>query len=293
MQSDLAGRFAPSPTGDLHFGSLLAALASFCDIKQRGGRWRVRIDDIDGPRSVEGSASSILNTLDHYGFEWDDSVLWQSQHLTRYSDALAMLVRQQLIFACNCSRRNLATCKIYPGNCIDQIVGYTGADSDYRIDDHALRCSMHGCVRFNDAVQGVQQLELDKMVGDIVIWRRDGLVSYALACAVDDAQTSTHVVRGADLLDSTSAQIGIMQALGLPVPRYAHIPIAIDSKGDKLSKHSRAQPIIRQEPLGTLLQAWHFLGQPPIEPGSITEFWQLAPTLWQMHKVPTHIRLSV
>lgn len=293
MHSNLIGRFAPSPTGDLHFGSLLAALASYCDIKKRDGLWRVRIDDIDGPRSVPGSASAILKSLEFYGFEWDDDILWQSLRLEHYAEALATLVREGLIFSCNCSRRSLPANTIYPGKCRTSKVHFDPLQSDYRLDDHALRCRMLGEVHIDDTVQGAQQINLQTDIGDTIVWRRDGLVSYSLACAIDDAETSSHVVRGADLLDSTAAQAGIMQALGLSIPHYAHIPIAVDSNGDKLSKHSKAQAIIDQKPLPTLLQAWHFLGQTSFEPASLNEFWQHAPTLWQMHNVPSNSRLSL
>ncbi len=293
MQSELIGRFAPSPTGDLHFGSLLAALASYCDAKHHHGRWHVRIDDIDEPRSVAGSASAILKSLDIYGFEWDGDVLWQSHHLPRYADALSELVKHQFIFTCNCSRRKLPSGMAYPGNCRDQVVPYAGKDACYRKHDHALRCRMRGQVSFTDAVQGSQTVNLETDPGDIIVWRRDQLVSYALACAIDDSDKATHVVRGADLLSSTSAQIGIMQALHIPVPQYAHIPVALDANGDKLSKHSKAPAIITQEPLPTLLQAWNFLEQIPMTPGSVEEFWQHAVPAWSMDRVPAQTRMAL
>ena len=152
---------------------------------------------------------------------------------------------------------------------------------------------MLGEVHIDDTVQGAQRINLQTDIGDIIVWRRDGLVAYSLACAIDDAETSSHVVRGADLLDSTAAQVGIMQALGLSIPQYAHIPVALDTNGDKLSKHSKAQAIVDQNPLPTLLQAWHFLGQTAFEAASLNEFWQHAPRLWQMHNVPSTSRLSV
>jgi len=293
VYSDLTGRFAPSPTGDLHAGSLVAAVASYCDIKHRGGFWRVRIDDIDKPRSVAGSSTAILKSLETYGFEWDGDILWQGQRLEHYSEQLAELVRRGLIFSCNCSRQSLPAGEIYPGNCADRIISYGGAHADHQVSDHALRCRMLGTVTLNDGIQGAHTLALQKYTGDIIVWRRDGLVSYSLACAIDDAETASHVVRGADLLDSTAAQAGIMQALDLVPPYYAHIPVAVDANGDKLSKHSKAQAIIDLDPLPTLLQAWHFLGQCAFDASSLSEFWRHAPTLWNMQSVPARTRLPL
>lgn len=293
MYRGLTGRFAPSPTGDLHAGSLLAALASYCDIKHRGGRWRVRIDDIDKPRSVAGSSTAILKSLEAYGFEWDGDILWQGRRLEHYSERLAELVRRGLIFSCNCSRRSLPAGEIYPGNCIERTVRYAGARASYPVAEHALRCRMLGIVKLDDGIQGARILKLQKSIGDIIVWRRDGLVSYSLACAIDDAETASHVVRGADLLDSTAAQVGIMQALDLVPPYYAHIPVAVDTNGDKLSKHSKAQGIIELEPLPTLLQAWHFLGQCAFDANSLSEFWRYAPTLWNLQSVPARTRLPL
>ena len=246
VQAAPTGRFAPSPTGELHFGSLLAALASYCDIKHRGGAWHLRIDDIDQPRAVAGSADAIQRSLQRLGFEWDGPVLWQSTRLDHYRDHLAALVDQGKIFACNCSRRFLPSGEPYPGRCRDKRIvavaapdaassakvnGDGNATPDYTVPDHALRMHLTGELTFNDAVQGTQHVDLANAVGDCIIWRRDGLVSYSLACAVDDAEQASHVVRGADLLESTGTQLAIMQALGLQAPHYAHIPVAVDSRG--------------------------------------------------------------
>lgn len=285
------GRFAPSPTGDLHFGSLLAAMASYCDAKQQGGQWLLRIDDIDGPRSVPGSADAIQRTLDMYGMEWDGPVQWQSQHLDQYRSSLNSLVEKQLIFACSCSRRSLPAGQIYPGNCRNNILTHNEHRDSYCIDDHALRITLTGTLHFQDKVQGTQAIHLDDHVGDVIVWRRDKLVAYALACAVDDAQSVSHVVRGADLLNNTSAQIAIMRALDLPIPEYAHIPVAIDGNGDKLSKHSKAQPISSRSPVPVLIQAWNFLGQVLLEAESVSDFWAQAIKLWQIDKVPNAMRM--
>ncbi len=286
------GRFAPSPTGDLHFGSLLAALASFCHARAQNGTWRLRIDDIDAPRSVAGSAAAIQRSLDTYGFEWDGQVIWQSLHLERYHDALSQLISDRRVFACHCARRSLPAGKVYPGRCRENLVTPTDTETG-AIENHALRLFLSGNIGFKDAIQGECCFDLAHDVGDIIIWRRDGLVSYSLACAVDDADGITHVVRGADLLQSTGAQMGIMQALALNAPRYAHIPVAIDANGDKLSKHSRAQPIDHHEPLTLLTQAWHLLGQPKFEPASINEFWAGAFQLWDLQNIPATACISV
>lgn len=280
------GRFAPSPTGDLHFGSLLAALASYCDIKSKLGKWRLRIDDIDGPRSVPGSADSIQRTLDAFGFEWDGPIIWQSQQLDRYTAALAQLVDAHLIFSCNCSRRSLPRAQVYPGACRTNVVLPVVGKSDYRLADHALRVRLHGQAINTDAVQGIIEYDLEHDVGDVIVWRRDGLVSYSLACAIDDAHPLTHVVRGADLLESSGAQIGLMTRLGLTPPNYAHIPVVIDANGDKLCKHSRAPAITKQQSVPLLLQAWNHLGQIEFTPESLADFWKQAPALWQMQRVP-------
>ena len=266
-------------------------MASYCDAKQQGGRWLLRIDDIDGPRSVPGSADAIQRTLDLYGMEWDGPVQWQSQHLDRYRSSLASLVKKRLIFACSCSRRSLPSGQIYPGNCRNNLLTHDEHCNNYCIADHALRIALTGSLSFQDKVQGAQPINLDEHVGDIIVWRRDKLVAYALACAVDDAQSVSHVVRGADLLNNTSAQIAIMRALNLPVPEYAHIPVAIDSNGDKLSKHSKAQPISSQATVPVLIQAWNFLGQVLLDAESVSDFWAQAIKLWQIEKVPNAMRM--
>lgn len=282
------GRFAPSPTGALHLGSLLAALASYCDIRSRQGLWQLRIDDIDGPRSVPGSADAIQRTLEALGFEWDGPVLWQSSRLERYRSALQLLIDKDLAFACNCSRKSLPRGQIYPGRCRGNLI------EQFPVTDHAIRVSLSGMVQFDDAVQGLQQFDLSHDVGDSIVWRRDGLVSYALACAVDDADKVTHVVRGADLLAGTGAQLGIIKALDLTPPQYAHVPVALDANGDKLSKHSLARPIDDSDPLDILQRAWQLLGQEALaKAASPSEFWTQAIPAWQMRRVPRTRQITV
>jgi glutamyl-Q tRNA(Asp) synthetase len=268
-------------------------MASYCDAKSKSGLWVLRVDDIDGPRSAPGSADTIQRTLEQYGFRWDGPVQWQSERLERYQNAVSELVNRQLIFNCGCSRRSLLAGKIYPGNCRNNTVAIKPPPADYHREDHALRCALAGHLEFTDAIQGVQNIVLEKNVGDIIIWRRDNLVAYALACAIDDAENVSHVVRGADLLGNTAAQVAIMQALDLPVPEYAHIPVAINANGDKLSKHTKAQPISSMPPLTTLLMAWQILGQADLQPISIADFWKQAITHWQIPCVPSVQRLSI
>ena len=282
------GRFAPSPTGDLHFGSLLAAMASCCEARRQGIPWRLRIDDIDGPRSVAGSSQRIQEALRLYGMPWDDNLCRQSQHNERYSDALAELIRQGLVFSCSCSRRTLPAGKPYPGTCRTNRV----RSDDDPVIDRALRLELPEQIKFHDGIQGKQVVSLSRDVGDMIIWRRDKLVSYSLACALDDAMDCSEVVRGADLLPSTAAQIAIMRYLSLEPPQYAHIPVAVDINNDKLSKHSKAAPIAQLDTLTTLLRAWRFLGQAPIHPGTVNGFWSTAFKLWKMSAVPGVLRLS-
>ena len=282
------GRFAPSPTGDLHFGSLLAAVASCCEARRQGIPWRLRIDDIDGPRSVPGSSQRIQEALRLYGMPWDDDIVWQGQHHERYTNALAELIRLGLVFSCGCSRRSLPAGKPYPGTCRTNRV----RSDDEPVIDRALRLELPEQIEFDDAIQGKQVVALSEDVGDMIIWRRDKLVSYSLACALDDAMGCSEVVRGADLLPSTAAQIAIMGYLSFEPPRYAHIPVAVDVNNDKLSKHSKAAPIAQLDPLKTLSRAWQFLGQAPVDSKSVTSFWSDAVKQWDLSAVPVTLRLS-
>lgn len=289
VELSLAGRFAPSPTGDLHFGSLLAAMASYCEARSKGALWHLRIDDIDGPRSVAGSALRIQESLQRYGLSWDDEVHWQSKHYERYRNALYQLIEQGLIFRCSCSRRSLPSGKPYPGTCRANLL----RTADEPVEDCALRLIAPASLSFHDAVQGRQNINLAATMGDVIVWRRDKLVSYTLACALDDATDVTEVVRGADLLPSTAAQIAIMDYLLLPKPDYAHIPVAVDANNDKLSKHSQAASIDSMNTLNTLRRAWRFLSQPANDAQSIADFWHVAVETWQMQRIPSLLRHSV
>lgn len=257
--SVVTGRFAPSPTGPLHFGSVVAALASFLEARAHAGRWLVRIDDLDPPREEPGAAATILRTLEALELHWDGEVLYQSTRGDAYKAALETLERDGAVFPCACTRRDLGGGP-YPGTCREGLPpGTAGRALRVRVDDRALV--------FRDAIQGriVQHLETE--YGDFVVRRADGLVAYHLACAVDDAwQGVNEVVRGADLIDSTLRQIYLQHLLGLPEPRYAHVPVVVDRQGSKLSKQSRAVPVLPEDAPLALFHAARFLGlEPPTD----------------------------
>lgn len=258
-----SGRFAPSPTGPLHFGSLVAALGSWLDARAAKGRWHVRIEDLDRPREQAGAADDILRTLDRLGLYWDGPVVFQSRRLELYEEALQAL--QAHTYWCGCSRREIADsslglatdgAQIYPGTCRTGL-----APGKLR---RALRLKTGpGTIVFHDRVQGVQAQALATQVGDFVLRRADGQFAYQLAVVVDDAaQSITDVVRGADLLDSTARQIHLQRLLGYAEPRYMHVPVAVNASGEKLSKQTGAAPIDASRPREVLAEALRFLGQP-------------------------------
>jgi glutamyl-Q tRNA(Asp) synthetase len=254
------GRFAPSPSGPLHFGSLVAALASWLDARATGSRWLVRIEDLDQPRVQQGAADEILRALDRLGLYWDGEPTFQSRRVALYEQALARL---RDTYLCGCSRREIADsavslaadgAQVYPGTCrAGMPAGKTA---------RALRLRVQGRVSFDDRVQGSVNQDLEREVGDFVLRRADGQFAYQLAVVVDDAdQGVTEVVRGADLLESTPRQIYLQRLLGFPIPRYLHVPIVVDAQGAKLSKQTGAQGVDRDD----LRRALRFLGQPPSE----------------------------
>ena len=255
------GRFAPSPTGELHLGSLVAALGSWLCARHAGGRWLLRMEDIDPPREVPGAAAAILAALPHFGLLADAPVLWQSQRTAAYDDAFARLRAADQVFPCWCSRSELATSDGVhrDGRCV--------APADpARLPAWRLR-TPDVTLSFDDALQGPQRQNLRDSAGDFVIRRVEGLYSYQLACAVDDAhQGITEVVRGSDLLDSTARQIWLQRLLGLPTPAYRHLPLALDAQGRKLSKSTQALPLDPADPLPALRQALGFLRQPAVPP---------------------------
>jgi glutamyl-Q tRNA(Asp) synthetase len=287
------GRFAPSPTGPLHFGSLIAAVASYCDARARGGEWLVRIEDVDIPRARPGAERAILGTLERCGFAWDGPVVRQSMRTALYDDALARLRQRGDLYECACARRELEAVpigaggeRIYPGTCRNGIA----TDRTQR-RQRAWRLRVPDArVAWRDRLLGPQSQNLALEVGDFVVKRADGLVAYQLAVVVDDAlQGITDIVRGADLLVSTPRQMLLQQCLGYPTPSYLHVPVAIDGNGDKLSKQTHAAPLPAQ-PLPALVAAWRFLDQPlpagSNAPATVTEFWSWAFRAWNPAQLP-------
>jgi len=250
------GRFAPSPTGPLHFGSLLAAFGSWLLARHAGGQWLVRIEDLDPPREIAGAAQAQLATLAGFGLEPDEPVVWQSERHELYRAALDRLLADGLAFACSCSRSELATQGGIHRHCV--------ATAPRAHPAFRLRVADGSEVAFDDGLQGPLRQDVATDVGDFVLLRADGCWAYQLAVVVDDAdQGITDVVRGADLLDSTPRQILLQRALGLPTPRYLHLPLVVDADGHKLSKSSAALPVDADDPLPALRLAWSLLGQDP------------------------------
>ena len=282
------GRFAPSPTGPLHFGSLVTALASFLDARANKGKWLVRIEDIDPPREQPGADKLILETLETHGLEWDSSVLYQSSRLAAYEDIIDFLFDQGQVYCCDCSRQQLKNHPIYPGTCRHRRLK--------RRDNFAVRIMVPPQrIQFDDEIQGVQAQQMEQEVGDFVVFRRDGLVAYQLAVATDDAfQHISKVVRGQDLLSSTSRQCYLFKTLSINPPEYAHVPIITNIQGQKLSKQNLAQPLNPRDRLSNLYTALSVLGQRP--PKELIEA-DLASILnwginhWSMAQIPRETQI--
>jgi len=284
------GRFAPSPTGDLHLGSLMTAVGSYLQARAHHGKWLLRIEDIDPPREQAGASLRILHILEAYGFEWDEAVVYQSQRLSHYAAALAELQRAGLAYPCVCSRREIAAVAragidgpIYPGTCRDGIQSARQAA--------AWRIKVDGReIGFRDGLQGWQGHRLADAVGDFVLKRADGLYAYQLAVVVDDAdQGISHIVRGADLLDSTSRQIYLQQCLGFSEPAYLHLPVLVNFAGEKLSKQTRAQPLRPEKSVESIWTALDLLGQSPppaLKYEPLAALWQWAIASWRVGHVP-------
>ena len=258
------GRFAPSPTGPLHFGSLVAALGSWLDARAAGGRWLVRMEDLDRPRCVPGAADTILHQLENYGLHWDGAVLAQSSRDAAYESALAQLRESGAVYRCVCTRSQLSDAPrnaqgetIYPGTCRDN-----AADA---YAPYAWRVRAPGdVIRFTDRVRGEIKQSVAVEVGDFVVKRADGLIAYQLAVVVDDAyQHITHIVRGADLLWNTPRQIALQTLLGRPTPIYAHLPLITNALGQKLSKQTLAPALSEHTHSQVLSEALNVLGQCP------------------------------
>jgi len=286
------GRFAPSPTGPLHFGSLLAALGSCLEARRNQGAWLLRMEDVDLPRNVHGAAEDILRTLEAFGFEWDGEPLWQSQRTAAYAAALEQLRQQRLVYPCACSRREIADSAsrtavdgglAYPGTCRNGLPAGRQPRA-WRL------CVDQRETGFKDRIQGCVTQHLETDVGDFVLLRADGIYAYQLAVVVDDAEQGiTDIVRGADLLASTPRQIWLQHCLGLPTPGYAHLPVATNVAGEKLSKQTLAPALDPATAASTLRRALDFLGQnPPAElaDSSVAEIWRWAVVHWCIDSVP-------
>ena len=282
------GRFAPSPTGPLHQGSLVAAMASYLDAKAHGGQWFVRIEDLDFDRNVQGADTHILHSLQRCGMQWDGDVTWQSQRQSLYQQAIERLGDQ--VYPCGCSRKEIADSRLRRGEPASQI--YPGTCREGLVAGKAPRAwrlrlpQPHHVVHFEDRYLGPQQQDISTEVGDFILKRADGFWAYQLAVVVDDAeQGMTDIVRGADLLDSTARQIYLQQVLGLPRVRYLHVPVVNNALGEKLSKQTGALAFDRGDNdllHDALLPAAHFL-QLPVNPycTTISDFWNEAITLWR------------
>lgn len=293
------GRFAPSPTGPLHFGSLVAAVASYLDARSQGGEWLVRIEDVDTPRNAPGAADAILRTLEGFGFEWDGEILFQSRRQEDYAAALDHLKRSNVAYPCACSRKEIADSAIrpamdgglaYPGTCREGLLpGRTPRAWRLRVNSDEIA--------FVDRIQGRTVQHLDQDVGDFVLLRADGLYAYQLAVAVDDAfQGITDIVRGADLLASTPRQIWLQRCLGFTTPCYAHLPVAVNAQGEKLSKQTLAPALAVAEGAAQLVRALAFLGQ--VVPATLcaaplAEIWQWACSHWLFASIPRARSISI
>lgn len=290
-KADYIGRFAPSPSGPLHFGSLIAALASYLDARAHHGQWFLRMEDLDPSREPPQAAGQILEALEAFGLHWDGPVLYQSSRLPAYRDALKRLQQEGLIYACDCTRQQIQGLGgVYDNRCRDR--------KDVP-QECALRVQVADrTIRFEDEIQGATQQQLLRECGDFVLLRKDGLIAYQLAVVVDDAfQNISCIVRGSDLLDSTPRQIYLQQCLGFDTPQYAHFPVAVNEDNQKLSKQHFAAPLDHKTPLPALLRALKFLGQPLSEElpeGDIASVLQWAIAHWDIQAVPklANIRLE-
>lgn len=284
------GRFAPSPTGPLHFGSLVAAVASFLDARHHGGRWLLRMEDLDKPRELSGAADDILRTLEKFALHWDGPVLYQSRRLEAYQEAIEKLRGSDACFPCACTRREIADSAlpgteglIYPGTCRE------GLAPGQR--ERALRVRVNERpIVFEDRLQRHCEQNLAREIGDFVILRADGIIAYQLAVVIDDAaQDITHVVRGSDLLISTPRQIHLQRLLGLPTPVYLHLPVAVNAAGEKLSKQTFAAPVDTLPVHAAACAALTFLGQDlPADAQCLllAELWDYAGTHWDPQRIP-------
>ena len=301
------GRFAPSPTGPLHFGSLVAAVASYCDAKSNGGQWLLRMEDLDKPREMVGAANNILRSLEAFGFEWDAPIIVQSHRSEIYETYLHHLNRKGFIYACTCSRKEIADSSaasgvdgaIYSKTCEHNRLNGQSHASTSRINACSWRISVNNAqkIAFVDAIQGAVSQNLQTDVGDFILKRKDGFFAYQLAVVVDDAlQNITHIVRGADLLDSTPRQIYLQYLFDFATPNYAHVPVAVNAAGEKLSKQTLAKPIDTSLASHLIVEALSFLGQMPplaLKNASVAECWRWAIAHWNGANVPRQDKIVI
>lgn len=290
------GRFAPTPSGPLHLGSLLTALASFLQARSQQGRWLIRMDDLDKVRCPAGVDQEILRQLQAHGLYWDDSPRYQSQHVEEYQSALAHLDAQGLIYRCTCTRAQIsrktslaAETAIYPGTCRAQ--QRTAKRASIRLKSPAQTLT------FTDANQGPQQCDLSRQIGDFVLRRADGVIAYQLACAIDEAaQQITEVVRGSDLIDSSFCQITLLKLLKLPLPQYRHLPVLTGSDARKLSKQNHAQALQDRDAGRNLLVCLRYLGQQPVaelENAPVPDIILWAIHHWNVLNIPKKMQLPL
>lgn len=274
------GRFAPSPTGPLHLGSLYTALASFLDAKAQQGKWLLRIDDLDHFRNAFGAANSIIETLRIYGLHADAPVLYQSQQPKNYAAIIRQLLKQGLVYPCICTRKSLAATPVYPNYCRTKSIQTDTVP-------HALRLlSKAVTIGFDDGVQGQQLHAMAQQHGDFIVQRKDRVIAYQLAVVIDDfRQKISHVVRGSDLLESTPKQLFLQQLLGYPSPAYCHLPMLVDAQGNKLSKQTLAPAVATKQPEKTLFLLLTLLKQNPplaLKDASVATIMQWAIEHWKL-----------
>ncbi|WP_081274138.1 tRNA glutamyl-Q(34) synthetase GluQRS [Acinetobacter pittii] len=280
-----SGRFAPSPTGPLHFGSLVTAVASYCDAKAHQGKWLVRVEDTDIPRIYPGSEEHILTSLEAFQFEPDAEIIFQKNRLDIYESVLDQLKKEGLIYACQCTRKMLGSNAIYAGTCRDLNLDFQGQAIRVKVQDQQI------C--FDDRLQGHHCSNLQHDLGDFVLKRRDGIINYQLAVVVDDyLQGITHVVRGADLLDNTERQIWLSQLLGYPQLSYMHLPLAMNDQGQKLSKQNLAQALDLSKAPELLQKAILALGQPNVDLDQPRLMLKQAVAQWNVDLIPHGQELS-
>ncbi len=292
--ANYCGRFAPTPSGPLHFGSMVAAVGSYLDAKSRGGLWVLRIDDVDAPRVAAGATDAILRCLAQFQMHWDAVPVLQSERTAAYRAALDDLRTRGLVYPCGCSRKEIgegaAGALVYPGTCRNGL----GREREVR----AWRVRTEGtAIAFQDQLQGRVEQNIEAEIGDFVLYRADAVFAYHLACVIDDcAQGVTHIVRGADLLASTPRQIYLQELLGLPTPEYLHLPVALSAAGEKLSKQTLAHPVQAEQAEAVLIEVLRFLNHAPPEHlhrSNLAGIWRWALQHWRRERLPAVAGLPV